>query len=198
RGLGDVYKRQDLHNPQICKLLRGHGRILGVDVRGFGQSLPQGCDCREFLAPYDCDYFFDAYGLMLGEPYLGRRVYDLLRIIDWLRDWGYKRIRLAGRGLGALTALLAAVIEPKLESVLLMNCLLSLADLLETPIYRWPASARVPGMLCFFDLPDCYRCLGPKLTLITPWDAQMKPLRSLVARQRLKELDLGEIRLSAM
>ncbi|MGQ9661046.1 MAG: prolyl oligopeptidase family serine peptidase [Kiritimatiellia bacterium] len=177
----------DLHNARIRKLLDRRGRVLAVDPRGIGQSRPQGCNCQDFFSPYDCDYFFDAYGLLLDQPYLGRRVFDVLRTLGWLRAWGYRRIHLAGRGLGAITALFAAVLEPGLQSVTLINGLLSYDELTGVPIYRWPASAHVSGILRFFDLPDCFRLLRKKLSIVAPWDHRMKTLPASVAGRRLRE-----------
>ena len=180
----------DLHDRKVRKILAGRGRVLGVDPRGIGQSAPQGCDCAEFFASYDCDYFFDAHGSMLAEPYLGRRVFDVLRTLDWLYACGYRDIEIVGRGLGAVPALFAGVLEPRLKAVTLMNGLLSYHELTQVPIYRWPASAQADGLLLALDLPDCYRSLKSKLTLISPWSAQMKPIPPALARRRIREMGL--------
>jgi pimeloyl-ACP methyl ester carboxylesterase len=180
----------DLHDKPTQTLLGDGGRVLGVDPRGIGQSVPQGCDGADFLAPYDADYFYDAHGILLGEPYLGRRVYDVLRTLDWLYGCGYREIQLAGRGMGAVTALYAGVMEPRLKGVTLLNGLLSYRELTEIPIHPWPPSAQVRGALRSFDLPDCYRALQRKLTLIDPWDAQMRRMPAAKARQRAKAMGL--------
>ena len=169
----------------------GSGRILAVDPRGIGQSAPQGCDGGDFFASYDADFFFDSHGVMLGEPCQGRRVFDVLRTLDWLYGCGYEDIRLFGRGLGAVTALLAGVLEPRLRKVTLVNGLLSYHELTQVPIHGWPASAQVRGMLLHADLPDCCRALAGKLALVQPWDAQMKPMPAGRARKRVRELGLS-------
>ena len=54
-------------------------RILAADLRGTGQSFPTSCGSSDLLEPYGADYLYASFGSMMGESYLGRRVYDLLR-----------------------------------------------------------------------------------------------------------------------
>jgi hypothetical protein len=134
--------------------------------------MPLGCDGGDFFAPYDADYHFDALGVMLGEPYQGRRVYDVLKTIAWLRSFGYREIRIVGRGLGAITALFAAVVDGRPAHVTLINCLQSYHELMKVHVQKWPHSAMVPGILKVLDLPDCRKALGRRLTMVDPWDSQ--------------------------
>ena len=67
-----------------------------LDVRGLGQSLPEEERSEVpnggFFQPYGMDYMFHAYGLMLGQSYLGRRVYDVLCAME-----SVERARARGR-----------------------------------------------------------------------------------------------------
>ncbi|HOL67678.1 MAG TPA: prolyl oligopeptidase family serine peptidase, partial [bacterium] len=74
-----------------------------LDVRGLGESMPD--SDLDFFHPYGVDYMCHGFGLMLGESYLGRRVFDVLRTLDLLGHLGAKEIHLSGRGQGALLAL---------------------------------------------------------------------------------------------
>jgi dienelactone hydrolase len=180
----------DLNDTALGGVL-GEGRLFAVDPRGIGESMSSACDQRDFFAPYDNDYFYNACGLLLGEPYVGRRTHDVLCSLDWLAASGYREIHLVGRGMGSIPALFAAAVGGSAAKVTLVGALLSYHELTQTPIYRWPASAMVPRALETFDLPDCCRALGKKLTLIDPWDAQMKGMPLARARRRLEDTGLA-------
>jgi pimeloyl-ACP methyl ester carboxylesterase len=171
-----LHSGEDLKNPGLRARLAGTGRLFAVDPRGIGQSMPLGCDGGEFLAHYDADYHFNSLGVMLREPYQGRRVFDVLSTLDWLRSFGYEDIHLAGRGLGAVTALFAAVVDGGLRRVTLVNCLRSYLELTEVHKQRWPHSAMVNGILKVTDLPECLAALGDRVTMVDPWDSQMNPV----------------------
>ncbi|MFW6107961.1 MAG: alpha/beta hydrolase family protein [bacterium] len=153
--------------------------LFAVDVRGIGMMTALSCDLGDFFAPYDSDYMYATYGQMLGEPYSGRRVHDLLCALDLLESQGYADVHLVGRGLGAVWATFAAVLHDAVTQVTLHNALLSYHELTQTPTYKWPLSAFVFGVLAEFDLPDCLRELAAEkdLTLVKPWDADMRTWR---------------------
>ena len=98
---------------------------------------------------------------------------------------------MVGRGIGAVPALLACVLDERPTKVTLLNGLLSFHELTQAPICRWPASSLLRGMLEKFDLEDCRRALGAKLTVIEPWDAQMRPLHAAGAPSRLKGMGVS-------
>ncbi len=150
--------------------------IFALDVRGLGSSLPAE-EYDGFFQPYGMDYMFHAYELMLGESYLGRRVYDVLRTLDLLANVGAEEVRLYGRGQGSLPALFAALLHPIVKHVTLKNAPSSFHEWTQTPYVTWPAANFVRGVLAEFDLPDCLRALGERVTVIEPWGPEMKPAR---------------------
>ena len=181
----------DLESPRLRRVLPARRRLFAVDVRGIGETTSLACGADpNFFAPYDNDYFYHAAGLLLGEPYLGRRTHDVLRTLDWLAGHGYRDIHLVGRGMGAILALFAAVLDPRPKKVTLVNGLLSYHELTQVPIQRWPASSLPGGVLRHVDLPDCYRALGSRLKLVEPWDARMKRLAPAAARRRIQALHI--------
>jgi len=131
--------------------------------------MAQTCACKDFFAPYGSDYLYAATGEMLGESYLGRRVLDVLRVMDFLLDGGAFEVRLVGRGLGAITAAFAALLHPAKPSVRILNYLPSYERIARSPRFDWPLSALLRGCLRHFDLPDVYRALGRRLTKSHPW-----------------------------
>jgi hypothetical protein len=153
-----------------------------LDVRGLGQSLPE--EGRQdgayggFFQSYGMDYMFHAYGLMLGQSYLGRRVYDVLSAMDLLVDRGARSIHLYGRGQGALLALFAALYHEGVASVTLKNGPRSVIEWTQVPRVTWPAANFVRGLLAVCDLPDCLRVLRERLgaeqvRVVDPWGPEM-------------------------
>lgn len=109
---------------------------------------------------------------MLGRPYLGQRVFDAVRVIEWLEESGFRSIHLTGKGWGAIVATLAGVLCRAVQKVTLKNGLESFQSVAETEDYTWPYSFMVPGILKSFDLTDCYQELQSKgLSMIDPWTA---------------------------
>ena len=145
--------------------------IFACDVRGLGESWPNTCGVDAADA-YGADYFYAAHGLMLDWPMVAQRTHDLLCLVDWLKSAGHREVHLVARGWGALPATLAAVLSADVKQVTLKNALSSYRELAEAEDYKWPLSAMLPGVLQFFDLPDCYRALAAKqLRQIEPWGA---------------------------
>ena len=181
---------EDLREEPLAQSLVKQGRLFAMDVRGRGESRPNSCG-GNYLTPYGSDYFYAYFSEMYGESMLGRRTFDVLRVLDLLESRGYRKIHLAGRGLGSLPALFAAVLHPRVGTVTLKHALLSYHEMTQDEDYKWPLSAMVWGILKKLDLPDCYRALGKRLTLIEPWSTRMEPLPAKEAKRRLKEVGIG-------
>lgn len=146
--------------------------FFACDVRGIGESQPDTCGVNQFLRPYGSHYFYAAFGLMLGQPLLGQRTDDVLRVIQLLVAAGHTEIHLAGKGWGALPAALAAVLSPAVKQITLKNALTSFQEIAVHEDYQWPYAVMPFGVLKHFDLPDCYRALeSKKLRQIEPWGA---------------------------
>ncbi|MEM7534816.1 MAG: acetylxylan esterase [Chloroflexota bacterium] len=143
-------------------------RLLAVDLRGTGQSLPLTCGSKGLLDAYGADYMYAAYASQLGESMLGQRVYDLLRTIDLLEDAGV-RVRLIGRGIGSVPTALAALLHPSQPTCELVNYLPSYQMLIDHPLHNWPLSCFALNCLGTFDLPDVYNALGERVQLCELW-----------------------------
>ena len=101
---------------------------------------------------------------MLGQSSVGRRVFDLLRIMQLLRteaampggakDPAGFRLRLVGRGQGAIIAALAALLDEGGPAVAvdLVHPPLSCAAWTEVALCTWPVSSFVRGLLAHCDL----------------------------------------------
>jgi hypothetical protein len=170
---------------------------FALDVRGSGDLTPRlhKDSGDDFFSPYGSDYFYATQGLMWNESYCGRRVHDLLSTLDLFQANGYRQIHLVARGMGAITAIFAAVLHPLVKQVTLHNALLSYHELTQEPRYLWPLSTMVYGILQRTDLPDCLRELAAakRLTVIDPWDARMQLWRREKLGAHLASLGLEKL-----
>ena len=150
--------------------------MFAVDVRGMGLSQARTCGDSNFFSPYGSDYMYAMLGQMLDEPYLGRRVHDVLSVLDLMAANGCKDVHLAGRGLGAITATFAGCLHTVVKRVTLHNAPTSYGDMMRHPVTEWPRSAMASCLLRRFDLPDCYELLrrNKHLRMIDPWNHLMR------------------------
>ncbi|MFN9740913.1 MAG: alpha/beta hydrolase family protein [Acidobacteriota bacterium] len=166
--------------PLVRELLANspEAAVYACDVRGIGESIPNTAGEDRFDLPYGSEYLYAGFSLMLDEPLIGRRTYDLLRVISWLEGYGQRPIHLVARGRGTLPATFAAVLSESVTQVTLKHPLTSYTDVATTEEYQCPLSCIIPGILKSFDLPDCYQALEKKgLRMI-------EPLRSVGELQR--------------
>jgi len=156
---------------------RGPETLFLLDPRGMGASMfnDKGHD---YFHPYGFDYMYHGHGLLFGESFLGRRVFDVLRTLDLLASAGVRAVDLHGRGQGALLAAYAALLAPGLvKTVTLRHAPVSYHAWATAPVVYWPAANFPRGVLKHFDLPDVYRALGSRLKLVDYWDELLRPVR---------------------
>jgi pimeloyl-ACP methyl ester carboxylesterase len=136
--------------------------LFACDVRGIGESEPNTCGSRDFAVPYGSDYFYAIHSIMLDQPYVGQKTFDILSVIELLKATGHTEVHLVGKGWGAIPATFAAVLSETVTQVTLKNAPESYSIIAESEDYDWPLSSFIPGVLKSFDLPDCYRALSAK------------------------------------
>lgn len=176
--VADKSADEELRNePLIQEIIQAEGADVSVfacDVRGIGDSLPltTGGDPLGYYGP---DFFYSSYAIMLNRPYVGGKVYDVLRVLDWLASTGRTEVHLVARGWGAIPAVFAAYLSDRVKQVTLKNHLTSYLDVTQAEHYKWPLSAFTPGVLRQFDLPDLHAALAAKgLRQIAPLNGEMK------------------------
>ena len=163
--------QEDLENSSVASLVSSEP-LYALDVRGLGASMPEEAGAG-FFQPYGMDYMMHAYGGMLGQSYVGRRVWDVLRTMDLLHHEGAQTIHLYGRGQGAILAALAGFLHPQSGTVTLKNGPSSFFEWTQTPYVAWPAANCLFGVLQVCDLPDVVHALGDRVRCVEPWDAEM-------------------------
>ncbi len=160
--------------PLVAELLKSEpgAALFACDVRGIGDSQPDTCGVDQFLKPYGSHYFYAAHGVMQDMPLLGRRTFDVLRVIDLLVANGHEDIHLAGLGWGAQPATFAGLLSDHVKQVTLKHAPASFTEIAQAEDYQWPYAALLPAVLERLDLPQCYEALQEKkLSNLEPWGA---------------------------
>jgi hypothetical protein len=163
-----VSSRGDVLRGQLP--MKVDSTIFAVDPRGMGMSQPLTSNDTNFFSIYGADYMHAGHGSMLIESYCGRRVHDVLSVLDLLAECGTRRVHLVGRGIGAVLAAFAALLHPLVQEVTLKNAPVSFTHLAQLRLNAWPLSSLPRGILQSFDLPDVFELLRAKrLKMIDSW-----------------------------
>ena len=161
---------------------RGH-LVVAVDVRGVGATRP-----RARAAAAEAEAALTHMGWSMGGSLLGMRVRDIVRGIDYVLERNDVeksgiRIRILGRGEGALWALFAAALDARVRGVVADRGLLSYESLLRVDRHRHGTAVLIPGVLERFDLPQVAASIADRhLVILDPLDPDKKPADIRLAR----------------
>ena len=152
--------------------------VLAVDVRGIGATTPK-LSQRPARVPYQHLLHYDMAAAMmawsLGDSLLGMRVSDVLRAVDYATRFG--EVQIAGKDMGAVWALFAAAVDPRITKVVTQNGLISFRTLIEHDRYDQASSQFVWGILQRFDLPQVAAAIAPRnLTVLDPAGHTKQPV----------------------
>jgi len=166
---------------------RGH-LVIAVDVRGIGETTPPHPDDEpqcEFRQLDNVETVMTYMAWEMNESLFGMRVRDVVRSVDYaLSRPDAGGVRVIGKGMGALWALFAAALDPRIQSVVCDSGLLSYRSLTGTDRYLHEASIFIPGVLRNFDLPQVAAAVaGRPLALLAPVDAMKMPVELGIARK---------------
>jgi dienelactone hydrolase len=166
----------------IEKLVDQGHLVLAVDLRGMGETAPEGSSKRGIAHHVGPQWkeFYLAY--LLGTSYLAMRTEDILASARFLA--GYEAgdkpngVHLISIGRVGPPALHAAALEPELfASVSLRNCLESWSSVLRTPMATNQFENVVHGALRTYDLPDLLGTLPKqKVTVAEPFGPTEQPV----------------------
>ncbi|MGC8878774.1 MAG: alpha/beta hydrolase family protein [Anaerolineae bacterium] len=154
--------------------------VLAVDVRGVGETTVS-------------DFEAATNALMSDRPLFGQRVWDVLRVVDYLWRRIYigvqidkGRIGCLGRGLGGLWCLYAAALDERLAASVLWEVPLSYRDLIvERP--GFPPSAYLFDALHHGDLPQVMALVAPRpMLIVDPVDGVRAPLTESASAAKLE------------
>ena len=126
-------------------------------------------------------------GVQIGRSVVGIRASDIVRCVRFLQS--RKEVRkgdltgLAHRGL-TTTLVHAAVFEPSISRIVLIEPLISMRSVVENRFYSALFSDLVPNALGVYDLPDLKACLAPRrLLIVNPVDQLLNRARRLAATE---------------
>jgi hypothetical protein len=121
---------------------------------------------------------------------LGQRVWDVLRCLDYLdarSDVDHTRVYLLGVKGGAITCLVAAVLDDRPRSIAAYHMLCEFRSVVESEEYSLALSWFVFGILPELDIPDLAASLAPKpCWVINSTGAHGEPLPKLAATARFQ------------
>ncbi len=173
------------------KLARQGRLVVAVDVRGIGETRPPHSAAIDRSGPYS--HLFDVETAMtymtwyLDESLFGMRVQDVVRSVDYALsrpDAAKTGVRVAGKGAGALWALYAAALDPRISSMVAERSLLSYRSLAQVDRYTHGAGIFLRDVLLRFDLPQVAAAVADRnLTLLSPVDAMKRASNLADARE---------------
>ena len=142
---------------------------FGVDMQGIGAALSRNCDLQDpddFFNPYGCDYHFNSCEIMFDSSMLCRRTMEILGAVAYARSRGVKKFSIHGHGLGAIPAVMAAILCDDIRSVKLTDAPESFDRMAREYITMWPQAVMLRGILKYTDLPDMYEALKAEKELV--------------------------------
>jgi len=165
-----------LHHGVLDTFARAGYCVIGIDVRGIGQTRPShgSSFSGQFSQLFDTETSIAYAAWFIDESLVGMRVQDTIRSIGYAisRDEvDRSRLHLIGKGQGALWCLFAAGFDERISALICTEGLLSYRCLTQTDRYLYGADVLIPGMLLKFDLPQVAAIrTSLSLTLLNPLD----------------------------
>ncbi len=157
------------------RLARRGQMVVAVDVRGIGETAPPhpGEDSRgAFEHVDDIETVLTYMAWEMDESLFGMRVRDVVRSVDYAlsrADAAQESVRVIGKGMGALWALFAAALDPRIQALVCDHGLLCYRALTASDRHLHGANVFIPDVLKHFDLPDVAAAVAPRpLALISP------------------------------
>lgn len=149
------------------RLLAAGFAVYAIDLRGLGLTTPRfpSGGPNYYDGSVHLDERFAWTCLVMGRPILGQRVWDTLRALDYLisrPDVDRTAIRIVGVRNSGLAAMMAALLDPRVRSVLVDRTVASYASILRSKFYSVQLAWFVPGILRKFDLPQLAAAISPR------------------------------------
>jgi cephalosporin-C deacetylase-like acetyl esterase len=141
--------------------------VLALEVRGLNDTAPLEDEMAFRISIYHARRVHDS--VAVGRPLFGQRVLDVLAaitVLDELAD-ASNGVILVGDGVGGLWGIYAALLDNRIASLAVRNCLSTYQRVVENAFVTWIQNDRessivVPGALRFYDLPDLVSVLTPR------------------------------------
>ena len=165
--------------------------VIACDVRGIGETKPAHSPPSD--SPGDFRQLFDVETAITymtwyaDDSLFGMRVQDVVRSVGYALsrpDVDRQRLRVAGKGAGALWVLSAALLDERISDLTAERGLLDYRTLARVDRYTHNTAIFVPDILKHFDLPQLTAGLaGRRVTLLSPVDHMKRPVTLDAAKQ---------------
>jgi cephalosporin-C deacetylase-like acetyl esterase len=172
----------------LAEIARRGYLIIAVDVRGIGENRPPHAGAggeSEFRHLFNVETAMAYMAWYMNGSLFGQRVQDVRRSVDYALsrpDCDSSGVLVIGKGMGALWALYAAALDPRIKSLVCHGGLLSYRSLTATDRYLHGADVFILNVLNHFDLPQVAGAVaGRRLILLSPTDAMQQPIDVAVA-----------------
>ncbi len=155
-------KQAVLQNDSLIRSHYENGDLLLLaDLRGMGETADNPVDNPKKY--YNSEYRNAMLALFVGRPLPGQRVEDIATLINYVKsvpEFNRLPIEIQASGPAAEAALLAKVLDDRINHLVLLDSLPSFMDLLNNPILKEQYSYVIPEVLRYFDLPDLIKYAG--------------------------------------
>jgi cephalosporin-C deacetylase-like acetyl esterase len=188
--LSDGRKNDLVREPgAMDNVIRRGFAVCAIDARGLGISTPRFPSAGPLF--YWQERQEEGYAwacLILGQPVLGQRVWDLIRCLDYLEtrpEVDADSIRVLGESGGGIVALLGSVLDPRVKALMLRRVAADLRSVVESEEYTLQLSSFLFGILRDFDFPDLVTALAPRpCRLLNPQSPQGETVPESALRER--------------
>jgi len=155
------------------------GDVFVFDPRGIGSVRCRDINPHRFYDYYGTEYKLNFDSMMLGTSLTALRVFDILRAFEYIRDIKPDvHLAIGGKGISAIYALFAGVIDRDIEEVYLEDLLYSYEDIISSKYYRYDPRLEVYGIARYFDISDLVASLSDrKVMIVNPRDARGEIVR---------------------
>jgi hypothetical protein len=150
------------HVTWLRKTCENGRAVLVLNLSGMGPLEPNPLDCRPIHGEYGVIHKLNDDLLWLGDSICALRIWDVLRTLDAIDAWpglDTSDITVSARGVLGLYAELAAVLEPRLARIEIVEGIDSFAEFVRARHYvTYDSRAWIlPDVLQYADLPDFRR-----------------------------------------
>jgi cephalosporin-C deacetylase-like acetyl esterase len=177
------------------RLLDAGHAVCAITLRGVGLTTPRfpSAGPNYYDGSVHLDDRFAWTCLVMGQPVIGQRVWDTLRAVDYLAgrpDVDASQMRVLGVGSSGLAAMMGALMDDRIRSVLADRTLASYASVVESETYSLKLEWFVPGILRKFDLPQIAAAINPRpCWILNSVDANGQILSEAAAREHGRSIN---------
>jgi cephalosporin-C deacetylase-like acetyl esterase len=185
--------------PGLLETMARRGNlVIAADLRGIGETRPEHSSRSSgnaYQHLFNVETAFAYLAWYMDQSLFGMRVQDLLRTVDYTLgrpDAGSAKVRVIGKDMGALWALCAAALDPRISAAVCHGGLISYRALTAGDRYQHGADVFLRNVLNHFDWPQVAAAIGGRrLTLLAPVDAMRRHVDPAEVRKQYAEADRG-------